>query len=122
MPCCHLPTSRATNWRATNAVKTGFWCCSSLITASTGRLLRGDLASELSMLPCPQLRERAREGRTDAASSAGDEDRFVSEARIARRSDCVHISRLPRLWRETLLYSFSISKEISAMCRTLWVF
>src|SRR5258706_1403466 len=70
----------------------------------------------------PLRRERAREGRTDAASSAGDEDRFVSEARIARRFDCVHISRPPRLWRETLLYSFSISKEISAICRTLWVF
>src|SRR5882672_516928 len=70
----------------------------------------------------PLRRESASESRTDTASSPGDEDRLVSEARVARRSACIHISQPLRLRRETLLYSFSISKEISAMCRSVRFF
>jgi hypothetical protein len=62
--------------------------------------------------------EGARKGRTDAASSTGDENRSVSEARVAGRSACIHISQPLWFRRETLLYSFSISKEISTVCRT----
>src|SRR5256885_4842904 len=39
--------------------------------------------------------EGAREGRTNTASSAGDEDRFVCEPRVPRRSACIHMPRPP---------------------------
>src|SRR6266850_6400607 len=67
----------------------------------------------------PLRRERARESRTNAASSAGDEDRSVGEARVVRRSARIHISQPPRLPRETLLYPFFISKQTSTRPRFL---
>ena len=39
--------------------------------------------------------EGARDGRTNTASSTGDEDCFVSEPRIPRRSACIHMPQPP---------------------------
>src|SRR5882724_6699093 len=64
---------------------------------------------------CRLRRERSGEGCADTASSTGDEDRFVGEARVACRSAHIHISRPLRTRCETILYSFSIAKEISAV-------
>src|SRR6266446_1046304 len=67
----------------------------------------------------PLRRERPRERRTDTASSAGDEHRFVGEARVACRSARIHISQPLCFRRETLLYPFSISKQTSTRPRFL---
>src|SRR6266850_3902344 len=67
----------------------------------------------------PLRRERARESRTNAASSTGNEHRFVSEARVACRSARIHISQPLCFRRETLLYPFSISKQTSTRPRFL---
>src|ERR1700687_5181600 len=61
----------------------------------------------------PLFGDAARVRRTNPAPPTGNKHRFVSEAGVARRSACIHISQPPRLRRETLLYSFSISKQIS---------
>src|SRR5882672_3210834 len=74
------------------------------------RFLRNICETHAGPLP----RERPRERRTDTASSAGDEHRFVGGARVACRSARIHISQPPRLPRETLLYPFSISKQMSS--------
>src|ERR1700694_3393036 len=66
----------------------------------------------------PLTGEAARERRTNPAPPTRNKHRFVSEASVARRSACIHSSQPPRLRRDTLLYSFSISKEISGANRT----
>src|SRR6267142_937691 len=79
------------------------------------RFLRNIYETHAGPLP----RERPRERRTDTASSAGDEHRFVGEARVACRSARIHISQPPRLPRETLLYPFFISRQTSTRPRFL---